>query len=259
MVAAREVGGDFYDAFALGEHTLGLVVGDVCGKGMPAALFMGLTLSLLRAEARRATSPELALRSLNQHLYEISNAGMFVTVVYGVLNCSTGELAYARAGHELPLLWDASGAPMALGRASGQPLGLLPDPTIDARSVSLPPGGTLLLFSDGATEATDERGDFFDIERLQTITHEHLGAPAQLLCDRLVETLTAYRGAAPQADDITLLAVRSLGRGQFEGSADESSKRRRMNLQTFEPSNLLTPYRRITGIHQRRAGANVAV
>lgn len=217
MVAARVVGGDFYDAFALGEHTLGLVVGDVCGKGMPAALFMGLALSLLRAEARRAASPELALRSLNQHLYEISNAGMFVTVVYGVLDCSTGELAYARAGHELPLLWDASGALMVPGRASGQPLGLLPDPTIDARSVSLPPGGTLLLFSDGVTEATDERGEFFDIERLQAITHEHLGAAAQPLCDQLVETLVAYRGTAPQADDITLLAVRSLGQSRLEG------------------------------------------
>ena len=211
MVAARVVGGDFYDAFALADNSLGLVVGDVCGKGMPAALFMGLTLSLLRAEARRAASPELALRNLNQHLYEISNAGMFVTVLYGVLDCSTGEFAYARAGHELPLLWDSSGTPIALGRANGHPLGLLDEPAIDARSVRLPPGSMLLLFSDGVTEATDERGNFFDVERLQAIAREHVGAPAQLLCDRLVDALTAYRGAAPQADDITLLAARSLG------------------------------------------------
>jgi serine phosphatase RsbU (regulator of sigma subunit) len=210
MVAAREVGGDMFDAFALGENALGLVVGDVCGKGMPAALFMGLTLSLLRAEARRAESPELALRNLNQHLYEVSTTGMVVTILYGALDLSTGEFAYARAGHELPLLWDTSGTLLAPGRANGQPLGLLPDPAIDARSIYLPAGGTLLRISDGVTEATNAQGEFFDMERLRATAHSQLGATAQQLCDRVVDALAAYRGTSPQADDITLLAVRSL-------------------------------------------------
>lgn len=209
MVAAREVGGDFFDAFPLGSDSMGLVVGDACGKGMPGALFMGLARSLLRAEAGRAASPEAALRSMNQHLYDMSTAGMFITILYGVLHYTTGEFDYARAGHELPLLWDGSGTPLTLARANGQPLGLLPDPAIDVRTVRLPPGGTLLLFSDGVTEATDARGDFFGMDRLQTTAHEYLGASAQQLCDQLVDTLAAYRGTAPQADDITLLAVRS--------------------------------------------------
>jgi sigma-B regulation protein RsbU (phosphoserine phosphatase) len=209
MVAAREVGGDFFDVFPLGSDALGLVVGDACGKGMPAALFMALTRSLLRAEAARAASPEVALRETNQHLAEISTAGMFITILYGVLSYSTGEFIYARAGHELPLIWDASGLPLARVRANGQPLGLLPDPAIDVQTLRLPPGGTLLLFSDGVTEATNAQGGFFGLESVQATVQAYPGMPAQQLCDQLVDTLTAYRGTAPQADDITLLAVRA--------------------------------------------------
>jgi serine phosphatase RsbU (regulator of sigma subunit) len=209
MVAAREVGGDFFDVFPLGSDSLGLVVGDACGKGMPAALFMALTRSLLRAEAARAASPEAALRETNQHLAEISTAGMFITILYGILNYSTGDLTYARAGHELPLIWDAAGLALASARANGQPLGILPDPAIDVQRLRLPPGGTLLLFSDGVTEATNAQGGFFGLECVQATVRAHLGMPAQQLCDQLVDTLAAYRGTAPQADDITLLAVRA--------------------------------------------------
>jgi len=215
MVAAREVGGDFFDVFPLGGDALGLVVGDACGKGMPAALFMALTRSLLRAEAARAASPEAALRETNQHLAEMSTAGMFITIVYGILSYSTGEFIYARAGHELPLIWDASGVLLALGRANGQPLGILPHPAIDVQAVRLPPGGTLLLFSDGVSEATNPQGGFFGLEGVLATVQAHLGMPAQQLCDQLVNTLTAYRGASPQADDITLLAVRAAPEGNL--------------------------------------------
>ena len=210
MVAAREVGGDFFDVFPLGSAALGLVVGDACGKGIPAALFMALTRSLLRAEAARAESPEAALRATNQHLAEISTAGMFITILYGVLNYATREFTYARAGHELPLLWDAAGTSLAPARANGQPLGILPDPAIDVQTLRLPPGGTLLLFSDGVTEATNVQGGFFGLESIQATVQAHLGIPAQQLCDHLVERLTAYRDTSPQADDITLLAVRAV-------------------------------------------------
>jgi sigma-B regulation protein RsbU (phosphoserine phosphatase) len=134
---------------------------------------------------------------------------MFITILYGVLNYSTGELIYARAGHELPLIWDAAGVPLAPVRANGQPLGILPDPAIDVQTIRLPPGGTLLLFSDGVTEATNTRGGFFGLESIQAAVRAHLELPAQQLCDQLVDTLTVYRGTSPQADDITLLAVRA--------------------------------------------------
>jgi serine phosphatase RsbU (regulator of sigma subunit) len=209
MVAAREVGGDFFDIFPLGSDSLGLVVGDACGKGIPAALFMALTRSLLRAEAARAISPAAALRATNQHLAEISTAGMFITILYGVLNYTTGQLSYARAGHELPLLWDAAGTPLNPARTNGQPLGILPDPAIDVQTLRLPPGGTLLIFSDGVTEATNPQGGFFGLENIEATVQIHLGIPAQQLCDQLVDRLAAYRGTSPQADDITLLAVRA--------------------------------------------------
>jgi sigma-B regulation protein RsbU (phosphoserine phosphatase) len=138
---------------------------------------------------------------------------MFITVLYGVLDISTRTFAYARAGHELPLLASASGRLPAVARASGHPLGLFPAPAIDVQTVELPRGGVLLLFTDGATEALDERGDLFGVERLHTAVQEYAGLPAQRLCDQLLETLAVYRGAAPQADDITLLAVRSLPGG----------------------------------------------
>jgi serine phosphatase RsbU (regulator of sigma subunit) len=207
MVPAREVAGDFFDVFPNGEGTLGLVVADVCGKGMPAAIFMALTRSLLRAEASRTAFPAEALRNVNQHLLEMNAAGMFVTILYGLLQPATHTFAYARAGHEPPLLWDALGAPQPPARTNGHPLGLLPDPDLDLQVVCLPQGGTLLLYTDGVTEATDARDDFFGVERLHMAVRDLLSAPAQQLCDGLVEALAAYRGVAPQADDITLVAV----------------------------------------------------
>jgi phosphoserine phosphatase RsbU/P len=208
MVAAHEVAGDFFDVFALGEGMLGLVVGDVCGKGMPAAIFMALTRSLLRAEASRATSPAETLRSVNRHLLEMNAAGMFVTILYGILQPATHAFTYARAGHDLPLVWDAQGAPQPPTQANGHPLGLLSDPDLDIQALRLPPGSTLLLYTDGVTEATNARNDFFGIQRLHMTVRADLDASAQQLCDSLVETLAVYRGAAPQADDITLVAVR---------------------------------------------------
>jgi sigma-B regulation protein RsbU (phosphoserine phosphatase) len=98
---------------------------------------------------------------------------------------------------------------LASARSNGQPLGILPDPAIDVQKIRLPPGGTLLLFSDGVTEATNMRGGFFGLESIQAAVQAHLEMPAQQLCDQLVDTLTVYRGTLPQADDITLLAVRA--------------------------------------------------
>jgi serine phosphatase RsbU (regulator of sigma subunit) len=212
MVAAHEVAGDFFDAFALGAGAVGLVIGDVCGKGMPAAMFMAQTRSLLRAEAARAASAKDALLSVNQHLLNMNTAaGMFATVVYGILRPGSREFAYARAGHDLPLILDSGGQARPLARANGHPLGLLDEPAIDVQIASLAPGDTMVLFTDGITEATNERGEFFGGERIPAAVHAYRHASAQQVCDGLVDTLTAFRGAAPQADDITLLAVQMSG------------------------------------------------
>jgi sigma-B regulation protein RsbU (phosphoserine phosphatase) len=210
MVAARMVGGDFYDLFPLGPHRLGVVIGDVSGKGMPAALFMALVSSLLRAEAQRSdTTPEQALRIVNHHLLSRDAHSMFVTVLYGVLCRETREFAFVRAGHEMPLLLAAGGALLTPEMGRGHVLGLFPHPMFDMQTVQLPPGGTLLLYTDGVNEAMDAHSQLFGFERIVATVRGARAASAQELCDQLLEAVTVYRGQAAQADDITLVAVRA--------------------------------------------------
>jgi phosphoserine phosphatase RsbU/P len=209
MVAARMVGGDFYDVFPLGPDSLGVVIGDVSGKGMPAALFMAVVSSLLRTEAMRGdTTPEQALRIVNRHLLSRDAHSMFVTVLYGVLCRETCEFEFVRAGHELPLLLDADGALLTPAMGRGHPLGLFPRPMLDVQTVELPPGGTLLLYTDGVNEAMDAHSQLFGSERIVAAVRAAREASAQELCDQLVQTVTDYRGLAAQADDITVVAVR---------------------------------------------------
>jgi phosphoserine phosphatase RsbU/P len=207
MVPARMVGGDFFDIVALGPDSVGIAIGDVVGKGMPAALFMALTSSLLRAEVIRGTPPEQALQMVHQQLMTRNAKGMFVTLLYGVLRRDSHEFLYVRAGHELPLGWDASGAPMAITYGRALPLGLFPDPVLDVQPLALPLGGTLLLYTDGAVEAMDAQSELLGRDQLYAIARADPAASAQELCDHLVQAILDYQGAAPQSDDITLVAV----------------------------------------------------
>jgi serine phosphatase RsbU (regulator of sigma subunit) len=209
MLAARMIGGDFYDVIPLGGDRLGLVVGDVSGKGAPAALFMALTCSLLRAEASRTASPEETLRAVNRHLLTYMTHSMFVTVLFGILHAQTRTFDFVRAGHELPLVLDPQGAQQRFVLGRGHPLGLFPNPALDVQTTVLPPGGLLLLYSDGATEAMNPEHDLFGVERLLETVRERLDATAQELCAHLLATLAAYGGDAPQSDDITLLVLRT--------------------------------------------------
>lgn len=209
MVPARMVGGDFYDVVPLDADSLAIVVGDVSGKGVPAALFMALTASLLRAEVDRGTPIEEALLSLNRHLMTRNAKGMFVTLLCGILRRGSRDFVYARAGHEHPLAWDASGAPLTLRTGRGMPLGMFSDPVLDIQTLTLPQGGTLLLYTDGAVEAMDAGSELFGYERLLEAARSTPAVPAQQLCDRVVQSIIAFQGDAPQFDDITLVAVRS--------------------------------------------------
>ena len=123
MVPARAVGGDFYEFIELGKGRLAIVIGDVSDKGLPAALFMALTYSLIRAEAARTKPPRQVLANVNRYLLEMNASGMFVTLIYAVLDPASGRLDYARAGHPLPLLLDAGGAPIPVPVQTGQVLG----------------------------------------------------------------------------------------------------------------------------------------
>ncbi len=213
MVPTRAVGGDFFDFIPLGDEQLGIAVGDVSDKGVPAAIFMALTRSLLRAEAVRAHSPREALRNVNRHLLDMNDAGMFVTVLYGVLSGATQEFDYVRAGHELPLVFNAQGSWMVPARQPGQPLGLIAEPALDEQRLAIRSSSTLMIYTDGISEAMNAQGELFGLERLREVVRANRHRSAQSVCDQLFEAVSAYRAAAPQFDDITLVCVRAVASG----------------------------------------------
>jgi len=209
IVPARAVGGDLFDFVPLSPLTIGLVVGDVADKGMPAAIFMAQALALLRAEAGQGAAPAEVLRCVNRHLLYMNQSELFVTALYGVLDLVTGRLDYARAGHEVPLVIEAGGEPLRLPRGRGQPLAIFDDVELDEGTLLLPPGATLLLFSDGVTDARAPAGDMFGPTRLlEALAAEAAVADgAQALCDHLLARVVDFQSSAAQHDDITLLAV----------------------------------------------------
>ena len=202
---ARQVGGDFYDVIALGAGRVGLVIADVSDKGMPAALYMALSRSLLRAEAQREPSPAAVLSSVNRLLLDLGEPNMFVSVFYGVLEGRT--FTYARAGHDRPLLLRDGAAHELAG--SGTILGLLEDATanLSEEQLALEPGDRLILYTDGLTDVADEQGELYGPARFQDMLLARAGLPVDALCAQVFADLAAYRGAAEQYDDMTLLAV----------------------------------------------------
>ena len=169
MHPARMVGGDFYDIFKMDERRIGLVVGDVSDKGIPSAIFMARTHALIMAEALHGGTAGEILRRVNTHLIKLGQSDQFVTVLLGILGCAGGKFEYARAGHELPLLLDASGAVLTLPHTTGQAIGMFERLLLDENSISLPPGGTLLVFTDGLTDCRDPQGRSFGYARVQSV------------------------------------------------------------------------------------------
>ena len=206
--AARSVGGDLYEVFNLGPDRLGLAIGDVSGKGMPAALYMALVSSLLRAEAGQDATPETVVRRVNKHLCERDMDDMFVTLLYCELDLRTRCLHTVRAGHEHPLLWAGSQlVPQAVtGRA--MPLGIVADPRLEIQDIILPPATTYILYTDGVTDAIDEDSRPFGRARLIETVARNLHLGAQALCETVVNTVLAYHGIMPQFDDVTLLVLK---------------------------------------------------
>jgi serine phosphatase RsbU (regulator of sigma subunit) len=210
IVPARAVGGDFYDFIPMRSGRIGIVVGDVSGKGVPASLFMSMTYSLIRAEAARTASASRALRAVNRHLVEMDVSSMFVTLFYGVLECSTREFSYVRAGHPPPLIFDGKGQAVEVPFKPGQPLGIFKQPLLDEQKITIPRVGLLLVYSDGLTEAFDAQGREFGTEGAQEVIHSHMDKTAQEICDRLWECVIDYSGSYGQQDDVTLLCLKSV-------------------------------------------------
>lgn len=210
MVPARAVGGDFYDIISLSPNKVGIVIGDVADKGVPSAIFMAQTHALLYAMASRNASPSRVLRRVNQLLLKIGESSLFVTALYGVLDKRTNIFSYSRAGHELPIIVTSDGQVELAPYDQGQLLGILEKPLLDEQTVNIPPGGMILLYTDGVTDARHPSGDSFGMERL-TRELEHLGnGSAQEQCDKLWETLWDFQDKTAQEDDVTMVTVRSV-------------------------------------------------
>jgi serine phosphatase RsbU (regulator of sigma subunit)/anti-sigma regulatory factor (Ser/Thr protein kinase) len=207
---AREVGGDFYDFISLEDGTIGLVIGDVTDKGVPAALVMAATRSVLRAAAQRLVSPGEVLERVNEQLCPDIPENMFVTCLYGVLEPVTGRLRFANAGHNLPCV--RSGSRVVELRATGMPLGLMPGMRYDEAEALLEPGSQILLYSDGLVEAHDVQREMYGTPRLLELFGS-LGCDEQLI-DRLLGSLQAFAGSAvEQEDDITLVSLQRSAEG----------------------------------------------
>ena len=209
LMPARAVGGDLFDFIPLPDDGLGIVIGDVSDKGVPAAIFMALTYSLLRAEAPRWASPAEVLQCVNHHLQGMNDAGMFVTVLYGVLRGVERRLTYARAGHDLPIRLDRAGNLVQVEHGSGQVLGVLDSPDLDEQSIILGPGDVLLLYTDGATDVTNAQGERLGRARLEELVQAHANDSAQAICDGVWAGLAAYQESSPQFDDVALVAIRA--------------------------------------------------
>ncbi len=207
ILPARRVGGDFYDVFQLHEAQAGIVIGDVADKGVPAALFMARAHALIMAEADIGVSAADVLRLANGHITRLQKSAQFVTALYGILDLSTCEFRYARAGHEPPLLLGHDGNVERIPHGPGMSLGLWDIIALDEQLIYFDPGSTLLLFTDGMTDCRDPNGVPFGIERIKTALAGMEGLPAQEVCDRLLETLMSYQNGAGQDDDVTLVAI----------------------------------------------------
>jgi predicted ester cyclase len=202
---AREVGGDFYDFLELEDGRLGLVVGDATGKGMPAALVMATTRGMLRAVAQSLDSPGEVLARVNNALYPDIPSEMFVTSFYAILDPSAGRLRYANAGHDLHYMHHNGEGAREL-RATGMPLGLMPEMSYEEKDVDLREGDSVLFYSDGLVEAHDPHYEMFGFPRLGAIIAEH--GKERSLVDSLLEALYAFTGEGwEQEDDITLLTI----------------------------------------------------
>jgi sigma-B regulation protein RsbU (phosphoserine phosphatase) len=210
ITPAKEVGGDFYDFFLLDQDHLAIVIGDVSGKGVPAAIYMAVARTLLRATARQGLSTGDCLTYVNGALAVQNESSMFVTLFYGILNTKTGELEFSSAGHNPPFLFSDAGT-RVLEVTNGLVLGVFDDTRFETQRVHLNRGDGILLYTDGVTEAMNLAEEFFGEKQTETCLRENGMRPLQELVQALFSKIREYAGSARQSDDITVLAVRYLG------------------------------------------------
>jgi sigma-B regulation protein RsbU (phosphoserine phosphatase) len=214
---ARQVGGDFYDVIELPGDRLGLFIADIADKGVPAALFMALTRTLLRAAALQSYSPAEVLRRVNELLYPDTSQGIFVTAVYAVLSRSTGILIYANAGHNPPLWWQAQSGEIQLLKPGGIALGAQEDATYEQRIIRMASGDILLFYTDGVTEAFSPQNEPFGEARLESLLRQVHQNSAQEIVQAVEQAVLEFSQRPQLSDDLTLLVLKRSGQESRSG------------------------------------------
>ncbi len=208
---ARQVSGDFYDFLSTNSSRPGLVIADVSDKGMPAALFMGLSRTILRASLDQARSARAGIERANRLICADSANSMFVTLFYAQINPRAGEITYVNAGHNPPLVYQ-NGQPEGkyvrwLSR-TGMALGVLPENVYVQRMIHLNPDDFIILYTDGVVDTENSRGEPFGVKRLEAVVLKHNRQPVGQIIEALEQALADHAGEHEPFDDITLLAIR---------------------------------------------------
>ncbi|MGN1373162.1 MAG: SpoIIE family protein phosphatase, partial [Candidatus Coproplasma sp.] len=217
MDAAKEVGGDFYDFYLLGKDHLAITVADVSGKGIPAAMFMMRSKTLIKSFVESGKPIDEAFFRTNEALCENNSAGMFLTAWFGVLNLTSGELAFVNAGHNPPLIKRADGQYEYLRVKPNFILAGMEGVRYRRNTVTLNPGDSLFVYTDGVTEAMNNEGKLYGEERLRQVLNSCSGESCEGICKQTLKSIVAYADGAPQSDDITMLSLKYMYRKNGEG------------------------------------------
>jgi sigma-B regulation protein RsbU (phosphoserine phosphatase) len=206
-ISAQQVGGDYFDFIPIEAGRLAICLGDVSGKGLPASLLMANLQATLRGQSLLEVPPSQCVQRSNQLLYRSTDPEKFATLFYGVLETSTHVFSFSNAGHENPFLFTPDGTCTRLA-TGGTVLGVVENFPFDQEKVTFAPGQTMVIFSDGITEAFDRDDQHFGEERLISVIRENLNEPATAITDRIIAAVREYADGAPQADDLTLVVVK---------------------------------------------------
>ncbi|HUU75636.1 MAG TPA: SpoIIE family protein phosphatase [Methanoregulaceae archaeon] len=206
-IPAREVGGDFYDIIPFSGHKTGILIADVSDKGVPAALFMALSRTVVRANAVWHPKARNAIQGANAMISADARSGMFVTLFFGILDNDSRRISYVNAGHNPPLLFREGSSPVPL-TPTGIALGAIDDAEYGEESIDLNDGDVLVLYTDGVTEAMDSQNNQFGEERLAEMVSPNLALSAEAILEKVCEGVRVHTGDAPQFDDVTLMILK---------------------------------------------------
>jgi sigma-B regulation protein RsbU (phosphoserine phosphatase) len=205
------VGGDLYDFFFIDEDHLCFAIGDVSDKGVPAALFMVITKTLINTSAQKNRSPAEMMIRINNVLSSDNPKSMFVTLIIGILNIRTGEVHYSNGGHNLPVLIHANKKTIFQKGLSGLVVGVMDNIPYKDLSFTMKPGDALFLYTDGVTEAMNPKNELFSDERLLVEMEKLSGSPVEKTLHRMMDIIKDHSATAPQSDDIAMMMIRYNG------------------------------------------------